>query len=313
MRTTQVTLSLLSIVAVWIAAPAIASADTYENITIEALDGATLDARVYLPDALDDGAPAVIMMHGCGGMWSNDVPASGGVNEIERWGVELAAQGYVAIAVDGYGGRTPENVSWVSFQSQCSGTTYAGAVNPYTTRVDDIAAAHDFLDAEYEVGEVGLLGWSQGAQSVMVAIAATPRDDDDPYADAPDYAAAIAYYPGCGGALGYGLTSTKDGYWRPAAPMRLHHGTADSLYGSCDRRADNAIANLGAGPGSADELHWIEYPGVGHSFDNTGGRAFPTSTCSASELADAALAKSCAQRDADLDSLSFLLAEATAP
>lgn len=309
MTITKLSLSLISAALTLTLAPAIAAAEAPANIEIAGPDNTTLDARIYLPDGLEAGAPAVIMAHGCGGMWSNDDPSAGAINEIERWGLELSAQGYVAIAVDSYGGRTPEGVAWVDFQYQCSGSTYAGDVDPYTDRVDDLDAALSFLVDVHEVGEVALLGWSQGAQAVMVAIAETPRDANVAYGTPPTYGAAVAYYPGCGSALGYGLSSTKDGYWRPARPMRLHQGTADSLYANCDRRADNAIANYASGPASAHPLTWVEYAGVGHSFDNTGGHAFPTAKCSASELADPSLAKSCAQRDADVDSLAFVLAE----
>lgn len=297
------------------AIPSLARADTYTNIEITGPNPSELlDARIYEPDDLVDHPPAVILLHGCGGMWSNDTPSKGAVKEIERWGRELARQGYVAIAVDAYGGREIGGATWLAFQYQCSGTTYAGAVDPYTTRVDDIEAARDFLIDEYDIdtAAVGVIGWSQGAQAVLVAMAATSREDDVALAGGSPYAAAVAYYPGCGEALGYGLDVSEDdpGFYRPRAPMRLHHGTSDPLHPHCDIRADHAIAELGAGPQGSAPLTWVEYAGVGHSFDNQGTTAFPTAECSAAEWQTAA--PMCAMRDADLDSRAFLLAEVVA-
>lgn len=299
------------------ALPSVAHADTYTNIEIDGpAIGEVLDARIYVPDALDDHPPAVILLHGCGGLWSLDTPSKGAVKEIERWGRELAAQGYVAIAVDAYGGREPAGATWLAHQYQCSGTTYAGSVNPYTTRVLDIDAARQYLVDEYDVdlGGVGVIGWSQGAQAVMVAMAATPSDEDVAIVGASPYAAAVAYYPGCGEDLGFGydVSDEEPGYWRPRAPMRLHHGTSDPLHGNCDVRADHAIAELGAGPQGGAPLTWVEYAGVGHTFDNQGTTAFPTTECTSTEWATGGMAATCAMREADIRSLAFLLAEVVA-
>ncbi|MEZ4452277.1 MAG: dienelactone hydrolase family protein [Nannocystaceae bacterium] len=296
--------------------PALARADTYENVTFDGPGvDEVLDGRAYVPDALGEHPPAVIPLHGCGGMWSDDDPSKGGVREIERWGRELAAQGYVVLAVDSYGGRETGDATWLEFQYQCNGTAYAGEVDPYTTRVDDIEAARQYLIDEYDIdvdGGVGLLGWSQGAQSVMIAMAATSKDSNVAYTGTPTYAGAVAFYPGCGSLLGFGLTSTKDGYWRPRSPMRLHHGTADSYEPTCKRRATNAINNYASGPTSTHALTWAEYAGVGHHFDNQGSTDFPAAKCDAVELATPGMEATCAMRDADVDSLAFFLDEVVA-
>lgn len=315
MRTSTM-LGLLTTALTWLALPGSASADTQVNVTFDALTpGDELDGRLYLPDPLPANPPAIIMMHGCSGLWSESDPESGiAQRHIEKWGLELAAQGYVVLAVDSYTTRTPASIPAdhvLDYQVQCSGSTWAGDVDPYTERVDDIQAAQDYLIAEHDVNvdALGLLGWSQGAQSVMVAMAATPRTSNVAYVDPPDYAAAVTFYPGCGPALKYGFSysTNDDGYWRPGNPMRLHHGSSDSLFTDCRERALNARSNYGAGTGSADELFWIEYAGVGHSFDHVGTTAFPTSKCSAVELVDSTKKAECAMRDADIDSLGFLL------
>lgn len=316
MPTARTKLGLLSTLAaiVWLVLPGTANADTQSNITFDALEaGKDLDGRVYLPDPMPEHAPAIIMVHGCSGMWSGSDPVNAiAQRHIEKWGLELAAQGYVALAVDSYSTRTPAGTTEAAYQNQCSTDPWKGDVNPYTTRVGDIEAAQDFLIAAYDVDvdALGLLGWSQGAQSVMVAMAATPSTSNVAYVDPPTYAAAVTFYPGCGTALGYGMSYSlsKDGYWRPGNPMRLHHGGTDSLITDCRKRALNAQNNLGAGLGTPDELVWREYAGVGHSFDMVGTTtAFPTAKCDVGELADPTKKAECAMRDADLDSLDFIL------
>jgi dienelactone hydrolase len=310
---------LTTTVLVWLALPGTASADTQTNITFDSIvPGEELDGRLYLPDPMPESPPAIIMMHGCTGLWSGSDPATGvGQRHIEKWGLELAAQGYVVLAVDSYTTRTPAAATEAEYQHQCnSDPTWKHHVNSYTTRVDDIESAQEYLIAEYDVnteGGLGLLGWSQGAQSVLVAMAATPRASNVAYVDPPAYAAAVTFYPGCGSALGYGMSYTlnRPGYWRPANPMRLHHGTSDSLHGDCQWRSTNAWAVYPESlPSADDELLWVSYPGVGHSFDHVGtNTAFPTSKCDAAALADVTRKAECAMRDADIDSLAFILDE----
>ncbi|PCC70197.1 Dienelactone hydrolase [Nannocystis exedens] len=300
---------------VWLSLPADARADTYGNITVPGpTAGVTLDGRIYVPDPLPANPPAVIMMHGCSGMWYNDNPANGASREIERWGRELAAQGYVAIAVDSYEGRRPTSMTYLQYQNQC----YMGdpaRVNPYTTRVADIGAALDYLIEEFDVdtGAIGLLGWSQGAQAVLVAMAATSRDSSTPYTTDPPYAAAVAFYPGCGSALGFGYNDHTDGWWRPANPLRLNMGTEDDFEDDCQARVTTAHDTYGTTPGSADELLWVQLPGAGHTFDEACymqdcGPVFPTVECIQDEWDNVTMKNQCAMREADIDSLDFLLA-----
>ncbi|MCY1057483.1 dienelactone hydrolase family protein [Nannocystis sp. SCPEA4] len=317
---TRIVLPVVAAALAWIAAPARAQADTYTNISFDSLTpGLQLDGRLYLPDSPVENPPAIIMAHGCSGMWSyNDPSTEVAQLHIEKWGIELAAQGYVVLAVDSFTTRTPTGEDEVEFQNQCSGDDWEGEVDPYTKRVDDLAAARAFLIDEYEVntaGGIGLLGWSQGAQAVLVAMAATPRTSNVAYTTELPWAAATAFYPGCGSLMGYGFKISQpiDGYWRPANPVRLHMGEADSLHAHCKRRVDNAWDVYDADPGTADELVWRPYPFVGHSFDRGDDTTFPTSKCSPEEAADTTRRAECAMRDADVDSLAFFLARVQAP
>ncbi|WAS96496.1 dienelactone hydrolase family protein [Nannocystis punicea] len=314
-RTTDAALALFTAAFVWVSLPADARADTYTNITLPGPNtGEILDGRIYLPDPLPPNPPAVIMMHGCSGMWEGDYPGNGATREIERWGLELAAQGYVALAIDSYEARRPSTKTYVQYQNQCSmGSPLR--VDPYTTRVADIGAALDYLIDTHDVntdGGVGLLGWSQGAQAVLVAMAKTPRYSNVPHATDPPYAAAVAFYPGCGAALGYNF-NVDGGFWRPANPMRLHMGDADETvsFDDCEARVETAHDDYGNTPGTEDELIWVPYAGIGHTFDQAcdGAECSEPYPFATAKCASGPTTYNCARKDADIDSLDFFLTE----
>jgi dienelactone hydrolase len=284
---------------------------TAQEVTFDGPDNVELSGVLYLPDGFEEGSDysAVVMLHGCSGMWSNRNPnATNGdgspnlQNNVEKWGWKLADEGVVALAVDSFTPRTPLGVSDSDWQNQCSGATYAGYVNPYSTRALDARAAWDYLDAHplIDGASIALLGWSHGAQAAMVEAAETPPNSTTPRA-ASDmlFAATVLFYPGCGSALGF--SSPSSSYWRPYNDLRLNIGDDDSFYANCQTRANRAINNYGSTPGSGHEVIFAGYVDAAHSFD-TVSQAWPASTCGAPNIGD-----TCAMQAADIDSLSFLL------
>jgi dienelactone hydrolase len=265
-------------------------------------DSVTLNAVLYLPDSYDPEATheAVVMLHGCSGMWSssNYGAYSGGVpnlmNNVDKWGIKLANEGIVAVAVDSFTPRTPVGVTEDDFQHQCSGDTHAGVVNPYTTRVLDARAAYDYL-VNYggiDPAHIGLLGWSHGAQAALVEAAATIPTSNTTRSDHV-FSSTVVFYPGCGLALDFVDTSNvANSYWRPQTHLRMNIGESDSLYANCDTRMDIAIAAPYNAP-----VEYESYPGAGHSFDG-GSQTWPASTCGTAN-------NTCAMNDADIDSFSF--------
>jgi len=140
-------------------------------------------------------------------------------------------------------------------------------------------------------------------------VAPTPQYEDTEVLDAHPFHAAVVFYPGCGGALGFGYGSGSAGYWRPEHPVRHNHGTADTTtpIASCRTRRDRAWSSYGAVPGTSIELVWEEYAGVGHGFDAAvSSSSFPSTKCTPTEASDPSLTSKCAMRDADLDSFAFL-------
>lgn len=288
-----------------------------EKISFDGPDNTTLTGVLYTPDGFatagDETVPAVVLLHGCSGIWSNrvvDAKNKNGTpnlqNHIEKWGLKLANEGYVALVVDSYTARYPKDIAnpptSSDWQNQCSGAANAGKVDPYTTRVLDARAAFDLLadDVDFDAvdpSRVGLLGWSQGAQTAMVEIAdseraapATLRDPDD-----LRFATTVVFYPGCGSNLGFDDPDTS--FWHPYADFRMNIGDLDDLYGNCDLRMAEAIALNTAT--DAPEIAYEAYDDANHSFDAE-SQTWPTAACTAPSTGDV-----CAMQDADIDSFTF--------
>jgi dienelactone hydrolase len=315
-------------------APASASAQTRGNIRF--VDSGTSQAylaRIYQPNLTNAPVgylpPAVVLMHGCSGMWSNSVAptvtcsgstctvgAANAQSHIEKWGRHLATQGYIALALDGF--TTRSNGS----QDHCGESPPydpATEVDPYTTRADDFYIAKDFLINNYSANPdgIGELGWSHGAQAALVNAAETPRDADTACSTPAACAAredarptaVVVFYPGCGENLGFGYSGSDPGYWRPDVPMRWNHGEDDATtaFGPCEERVDEALATY------ASDIDFDHYDFVDHSFDiNTVADdgaiyTFPTVKCTAAQTASTPTR--CARWDADIDSLAFITAE----
>ncbi|HRE89768.1 MAG TPA: hypothetical protein PK095_11590, partial [Myxococcota bacterium] len=124
-----------------------------------------LSGVLYTPDGFEElvdaegqlaqGAvpiSAVVLMHGCTGIWSNRVVGATNddgspnlQNHIEKWARQIASTGRVALVVDSYTPRFPTTVPAgqaaatfsADWQNQCDKEKYGGRVNPYTTRVLD--------------------------------------------------------------------------------------------------------------------------------------------------------------------------------
>lgn len=295
-----------------------AFAQEAETVSFAGPAGVTLTGVLYTPADYDNSAalPAVVMLHGCTGIWSNrEVGATNAngtpnlQNHIEKWGLKLASEGYVALAVDSYTPREPATLDKTkmderkAWQNQCSGQTNAGKVDPYTTRVLDARAAYAYLtgtahEDHVDADRIGLLGWSQGAESAMIEAADATRDVRTPLRAESDllFATTVVYYPGCGSALKFGSITT--GWWRPYSDFRMQVAENDTLRASCVSRYNRATS-LYSGVTGAPDLELGDYVGADHSFD-AASETWPTATCAAPSSGDV-----CAMNDADINSFDF--------
>ncbi len=193
--------------------------------------------------------PAVVMMHGCSGMYSNSDPTKGLAILYKEWGERLANAGYVALVIDSFSGREVD-------QDQCGNNK--DGVSEVTERPYDAYAAVDFLKRSYsgmvDSTKIALLGWSHGGSSTMSTLSNTMVSEFG-----KQFVGGIAFYPGCGlyGAFG----GIKNSTYVPYAPLLILHGSIDPLYTSnyCQNRITNA---------NDVNMDMVLFYGAKHSFDN---------------------------------------------
>lgn len=290
-----------------------------------------LPAVLFQDSQFGANRPAVVLMHGCSGMWkdapyqTDPVTGEPRINSyLSKWGRKLAENGYVVLAVDSYTSRTPVgNTTW---QNQC-GWNYDQGVNENTVRPLDASAARNWLAAlpAVNASRIGLMGWSQGATATLVSLGATAIDQNILRAEASTrpFRTGVAFYPGCGfkyGASQWAYGGTSNSYWRPYSPVRIFHGTNDKLYDSqynsstdtvpayptpltsdplrfqCETRVSRAINVYST---STDSLQMQVMSQAHHSFDYPHQTGFPSASCPAGLSADA-LAE-CVSDNAALD------------
>ncbi len=194
----------------------------------------------YLPER-EGPAPAVVFVHGCGGL----SPAT------EPRARTAQALGYVAVVQDSI---TPRGLDWPDV---CDGRVLQGA-----ERVGDLLVTlqvtreHPAVDPE----KIVVVAYSHGAWTALEAFAldeALPSS----LADSPGHHLAgveglVAWYPYCGWGVGF-----SEG-WAPEIPTLVLLAEKDEITepGPC---ADIAARQADAG----HQIRTITYPGVSHGFD----------------------------------------------
>jgi len=290
-------------VAANIATQAFAWDVTPTDVSFQNADGLALQGKLFSPATApaQPGYPAVILLHGCAGVYNSN----GNVSSIYReWGDRLVAAGYVALLVDSFGPRGAGN--------QCGNGAGVG-VSEIFDRPKDVDAAYAYLAAqagEVNAAKIGVLGWSHGGSTVVSSLAATlPADPSTPSANAASkpLKVGIAFYAGCGlsdyrcgtqsngnpASCWGGLSKSK---WDSYSPLHFFHGTADTTTAlqNCNTRINLATAIPGGG-----SLTMSAYDNAVHSFDdpNVGGGVCVDST---------ATPNSCAKQQADVAALNTL-------
>lgn len=222
------------------------------DVSFSTLQGLTITGKLYLPAGSTSLVPAVVMMHGCSGIYSYSDPAKGLALLYKEWGERLTTAGYAALVVDSFTGRgMPQN--------QCANGSEG--VSEVTDRPYDAHGAARFLKNSYSgvinSTKIVLLGWSHGASSTL----STLSESMSTQLGKP-FKAGLAFYPGCGLYNAFGGITTST--YVPYAPVQILHGSIDPLYtnGFCDKRINNA-ALLGS-----LNLSMSVYLGAQHHFDN---------------------------------------------
>ncbi|WP_353191589.1 dienelactone hydrolase family protein [Pandoraea pnomenusa] len=209
-----------------------------------------LDAYLFRVPNANGPTPAVVFMHGCNGMFTR----KGGIDRRELdWAQRFNALGYAVLAVDSFTSRAQA--------SECRG---GGDVRPSVERPRDAYGALRYLQRLLDIlpDRVALMGWSHGGGTVLFSIGPKgPGHLSDASSGtgakaAPDFAAAVAFYPGWCNLKAQGAD------WSTSIPLLLLTGADDvwSKPAPCDAFVQ-AVTSKGA------PITFHIYPGAVHDFD----------------------------------------------
>ncbi len=177
--------------------------------------------------------PAVLLMHGCGGLLTSSGQLS---SRMVRVGDLLQEMGYGVLYLDSF---TPRGIKQV-----CSSTSESKGVTP-RVRARDAEVAINWLRRQKNVdgSRIGVLGWSHGADAVLALLGRKNRW----------IKAAVTYYPAC-------RPLVKQQRYRVSAPTLVLLGEQDVMTPAqdCKKLADKTGQDL---------FHVVTYPDVGHNFD----------------------------------------------
>ena len=202
--------------------------------------------RIPTAMARPDGAgpfPAVVILHDCSGLGPRSSGAPG------RWSRELVARGYVVLIPDSFTTRGhPDGVCTDASSSR-------GEVGPARRRVDAYAALAHARSLPFVAGRrVGVMGGSHGG-STTLAVMAAPESGGG-------FAAAVALYPGCRGALG-SWRADGTGTYRAVAPLLILIGDQDDW-----TPAAPCVDLARSSRATEHPVEVVVYPGARHSFDS---------------------------------------------
>lgn len=204
-------------------------------------DGIELRGRLYVPAAASGRSPAIVMLHGCSGLWRRDGEPTA---SYAFWAEHFRERGHLVLLLDSFGPRGEKEIC----------TQAKRSISAATDRPRDAYAALRWLAGRVDVdaGRIHLMGWSNGGTAVLNTLRPDAAGRD---AEGPAFRSAVALYPGC-------ADLAKRAY-RPVAPLLIQAGAADDWTPARYCTALSSQAEAGA-------IEIDVYPEAHHAFDRVG-------------------------------------------
>lgn len=215
------------------------SAASAEPVTFNG-HGISLHGELLKPEGAGP-FPAIVALHGCAGLYGRNGELSARHAE---WAKRLVERGYVVLFPDSFGSR--------GAGPQCK--VEDRVTRPAKERRDDAFASKAYLQTRQDVNAqaISLLAWSNGGSTVLYTVG----EKRPAWDEGPDFAKAVAFYPGCRLPLAHGD-------WHARIPLLILVGSADDWTPAkpCEDLANQARAN-------GEPVSIVVYPGAYHDFDH---------------------------------------------
>lgn len=275
------------------------------TVTYRNARGETIKAHWQLPPGSTSASrhPAVIVMHGSGGM--HKMPSSSDTragrtcsntmeSQFPRWADRLTKAGYAVLIPDSWEARgyCDENDPRRDKVLPPRKGDENGKARRLLWRLYDQDAGARWLCTQSRVrcDRIATLGFSNGGSAVMLGLHHKINDVLRAYRDKVDlnfripllpgnfpFKRGIAYYPGCG--FDGIMHSSKDSsrlstFYYPRAPLRILMGENDSLIKNCAESEGSGIREYQAdkyasSKGLPDRYTIKVFDNVGHGYDSS--------------------------------------------
>lgn len=201
-----------------------------QTVRYATINGRPVEGYLAYPASAEGGLPGVLVFHEWWGLNDN----------IRAMANQLAGEGYVALAVDVYGGQA-------ATKPDAAEALMEAAMKNSDALSQNLRQAHAYLKDQVKATRIGTIGWCfGGGLSLRMALLV------------PEVDAAVVYY---------GFVPTDPGALKPLkAPLLGLFGGADSSIPVSDvHKFESTLKALGKDA----EIHI--YDGAGHAFANPSG------------------------------------------